>query len=250
MPSTMSPPSRQRASSGLTAAPPGPLPRPDRHRRRPQAMEKDDPRRFLRRMREVVGRVAGARWRSKAGVQRGLMASRSCSAWLMHVRIAAGLHRQVGPVGDGEFEHVRRPAQPARAGHGLPERRAGADLGRRCGESVMRPFGASSTLAKAASAPVPKSALDAAEPDAVVFPGVRGVVGPLARRAVGPQRMRPRLFQHGLGALSCRAGPRPGHFFMPVFNTLRSRNSIGSRPSLPAISSTIISVAAKVSSAP
>ena len=92
---------------------------PDRHGRGPQAVEEDDARRRLGRVREVVGRVAGARCRGKDRRPARVAHQRVLFGLAHGVRIAARLDRQVGPVGDRHLEHVGGPAQPTHAGDGL-----------------------------------------------------------------------------------------------------------------------------------
>src|SRR5260221_14535107 len=108
------------------------------------------------------------------------------------MRIAACVHRQIRPFGDGEIERIGRPAQPARAGDGLARRSAGADLRAGVAEgdaAIWRHLDLGETGLRA----IAEAPLDAAEADAVVPAGMPYLIGLLARGAAGPQLMRPRL---------------------------------------------------------
>src|SRR6185369_6935988 len=88
--------------------------------------------------------------------------------------IAARLHGKVGPVGDGEIERIGRPAEPARAGHGLARGGARADLRAGVAEGDAA-VGRQLDLGETGLRAVAEAPLDAAETDAVVAAGMRGL---------------------------------------------------------------------------
>ena len=175
---------------------------------------------------EIVGRVAGTGCRCIGRAPARVLRQPVLLGLAHRVRIAAGFHRQVGPVGDGEVEHIGRPPEPAHAGHRLTRGRARADFRAgvrerdapvRCeldlGESGL---GAQCRSVAGCSRTRPRNiSRDARRRTPACAPRGRSTA-----HAPAPSPARPRR-------VACRAGSRLGCSSFRSCNTLRRRNSIG-----------------------
>ncbi|MNI29301.1 hypothetical protein D3C73_831160 [compost metagenome] len=180
--------------------------------------------------------------------QRGLRRKLSCSAWLMMYGLppltSCNSFHSVSPVFTSCAGTPRKSATTMAWEVDMP-----VPISIPMWRRLMRPSAVNSMLAIGASEPVPKSFWQMAKPTPYQLSGSAA-----SRCFLIASRFFQVSWTAALSRISCRrkapAGIAPWVFFMPERSAFLRRSSMASTPRRPAISSTIISVAAMLCRVP